>query len=432
MALFSSFHLQEEGLDIESSETSSDKAKAKSKMLTKIELNRPDCKAEVLGTAPVKRRMFFLMVHGVMPEEPSTILKITQESTVSDVIAQALTKANKAAENVNDYVLLEEVSRGWEKKRLNDRSSVTQRLLDPCERPLEAQSNWKGEGRFILKKMADDPSTRAWMTSIANRVTNIKERAKKQDQGAAGNDEIIADWQEEHENETFLVCIYNVSNDQPYTILKASVKSTSQDIITQALLKAHRVEDPKSFVIVEEVENFSDPNQSETTFSFKSKPGMGYRRVVGDLENIYDVQTQWKNKGKFELKYRKDVTVSDNTFMKNNSPSSSKLLRGRGSLKKLSQLHRTYSKRLQRKDCIDSPTSSRKGSAKSTEAAEGTLEHSKKNIAVENDEVRQAHSEGEMPSDGEETTTSKSTKDSVGSLTRLKKLSLKRLKVWKS
>ena len=100
MALFSSFHLQEEGLDIESSETSSDKAKAKSKMLTKIELNRPDCKAEVLGTAPVKRRMFFLMVHGVMPEEPSTILKITQESTVSDVIAQALTKANKAAENV--------------------------------------------------------------------------------------------------------------------------------------------------------------------------------------------------------------------------------------------------------------------------------------------------------------------------------------------
>lgn len=425
-----SLFLQEEGLDIETSETSSDKAKAKSKMLNKIELNRPESGKEVLGTAPVKRRMFFLMVHGVISDEPSTILKITQESTVTDVIAQALTKANKAQENVNDYVLLEEVSRGWEKKRINDRSSVTQRLLDPSERPLEAQSNWKGEGRFILKKMADDPSTRAWMTSI--RVTN-KERAKRQDQSAAGNDEIIADWQEEHENETFLVCIYNVSNDQPYTILKSSVKSSSQEIITQALLKAHRVEDPKSFVIVEEVENFSDPNQSESsTFSFKSKPGTGYRRIVGDFENIYDVQTQWKNKGKFELKYRKDITVSDNTNIKNSSPSSSKLLRGRGSLKKLSQLHRTYSKRLQRKDnCIDSPGSSRKGSAKSSEAAEGTSsETNKKNIAVESEEIRQAHSEGEMPSDGEETTKTKDS--SIGSLTRLKKLSLKRLKVWKS
>lgn len=427
------FLLQEEGLDIESSETSSDKAKAKSKMLNKIELNRPESGKEVLGTAPVKRRMFFLVVHGIMSEEP-TILKITQESTVTDVITQALTKANKAQENVNDYVLLEEVSRGWEKKRINDRSSVTQRLLDPSERPLEAQSNWKGEGRFLLKKMADDPSTRAWMTSI--RVTN-KERAKRQDQSAAGNDEIIADWQEEHENETFLVCIYNVSNDQPYTILKSSVKSTSQDIITQALLKAHRVEDPKSFVIVEEVENFNDPNQGESsTFSFKSKPGMGYRRMVGDLENIYDVQTQWKNKGKFELKYRKDITVSDNTNIKNSSPSSSKLLRGRGSLKKLSQLHRTYSKRLQRKECIDSPGSSRKGSAKSSEAAEtGTSSAeqratNKKNTAAESEETRQAHSEGEMPSDGEETTKTKDS--SIGSLTRLKKLSLKRLKVWKS
>lgn len=426
--------LQEEGLDIES-ETSSEKLKAKNKMLTKMELNRFDCKPEVTGTAPVKRRMFFLMVHGVMPEEPSTILKITQDSTVTDVITQALTKANKAHENVMDYVLLEEVSRGWEKKRINDRSSVTQRLLDPGERPLEAQSNWKGEGRFILKKMADDPSTRAWMTSI--RSSSAKERAKRQDQNNTGNDEVIADWQEEHENETFLVCVYNVSQDQPYTILKASVKSLCQDIITQALLKAHRVEEPKSFVIVEEVENFSDTNQSDSTTFFKSKPGMSYRRVVGDHENIYDVQTQWKNKGKFELKYRKDVIATDNTFIKNSSPSTSKLLRGRGSFKKLSQLHRSYSRRLQKKDTVESPASTRKsGSTKSAEGPSetissavvaGTSDSDKK--PAESDEARQAHSEGEMPSDSEEKTTKG---DSVGSLTRLKKLSLKRLKVWKS
>lgn len=53
-----------------------------------------------VGSAPVRRRMFFLVVHGVLSEEPSTILKITQESTTADVITQALSKANKAGEKV--------------------------------------------------------------------------------------------------------------------------------------------------------------------------------------------------------------------------------------------------------------------------------------------------------------------------------------------
>lgn len=421
------------------SDTSSDKSKAKSK-ITRIDLNRLDAhKIDATGTAPVKRRMFFLVVHGVMAEEPSTILKITQDSTVTDVISQALTKANKPQESVNDYVLLEEVTRGWEKKRSGDRNVMTQRILDPTERPLEAQNNWKGEGRFILKKLADDPSTRAWMTTIRSSSAN-KERNRRQDQGCSRtNEEIIADWEDETENETFLVCIFNVSEDQPYTILKASVASSAQDIITQALLKAHRKEDPKTFVIVEEVENFSDTSQtdSSSSFSFKSKSGTGYRRVVGDFENIYDVQTHWKNKGKFELKYRKEITPNDNTNIKqSSSPSTSKLLRNRGSLKKLSQIHRTYSKRLQRRDNTgvysDSPTPSRKSTPQNQPEAAHSCDNespipgsgSKAGSFPETDESRQAHSEGEIPSDTED--------KSVSSLSRLKKLSLKRLKVWKS
>ena len=31
----------------------------------------------------------------------------------------------------------------------------------------------------------------------------------------------------------FVVCVYNVSPDQPYTVFKAPVSSTAQDIITQ-------------------------------------------------------------------------------------------------------------------------------------------------------------------------------------------------------
>lgn len=378
--------------------------------------------------------MFFLVVHGVMAEEPSTILKITQDSTVTDVIYQSLAKANKPQENVNDYVLLEEVTRGWEKKRSGDRNSMTQRILDPTERPLEAQNNWKGEGRFILKKLADDPSTRAWMTTIRSSSAN-KERSRRNDQSCSRtNDEIIADWEDEAENETFLVCIFNVSEDQPYTILKASVSSTAQGIISQALIKAHRDEDSKSFVIIEEIENFSESNQNDSSsFSFKSKSGIGYRRVVGDQENIYDVQTQWKNKGKFELKYRKDINTSDNTYIKVVSPSSSKLLRGRGSLKKLSQIHRSYSKRIQRRDNTESPSrkptpqeqpdvlSQSNENKNPNSSTTGSINHK------ESDESRQVHSEGEIPSENED-----KGKDGISSLSRLKKLSLKRLKVWKS
>lgn len=447
--LFYHLILQEEGLDMES-ESSADKMKLKNKMLSKIELNRLDAnRIDISGTAPVKRRMFFLMVHGVMPEEPSTILKITQESTVTDVITQALTKANKSQENVNDFFLVEEVSRGWEKKKIGNRNSqVTQRLLEPNERPLEAQSNWKGDGRFILKKIADDPSTRAWMTSIRSSSANKERQEKRQDQNYVPSEEIVAGWEDEPENETFLVCIYNVSHDQPYTILKASNASTAQDIITQALLKAHRDEEPKLFVIIEEVDNFIENNSNDlaSSFSFKSKQGNGYRRVLGDHENIYVVQTQWKNKGKFEMKYRKDVTSNDNTYMKCSSPSSSKLLRSRGSLKKLSQLHRTYSKRLsQRRDGAESPGSGGSVSRKSSvnviankkpqtpETPPNNEETESKSMiktgADSNNETRNIHSEGEILSDSEERPP---TKEPVRSFTRLKKLSLKRLKVWKS
>lgn len=55
---------------------------------------------------------------------------------------------------MDDYVLIEEVQRGWGEKKSSDKSA-TRRFLDVNERPLEAQAQWQGEGRFILKKLAD-------------------------------------------------------------------------------------------------------------------------------------------------------------------------------------------------------------------------------------------------------------------------------------
>ena len=177
--------------------------------------------SSALGSAPVRRRMFFLVVHGLVTDrdvdrEPSTILKITQESTAQDVIAQALNKANKAQESVNDYVLIEEVQRGWDKRRVTDRN-ITQRILDPMERPLEAQSQWKGEGKFVLKRVADDPSTRAWMSSIRN-AHNARTKGSANDMQSNTSD-LNIEWTDSDQtlSDTFLVCIYNVSSDQPYT-----------------------------------------------------------------------------------------------------------------------------------------------------------------------------------------------------------------------
>lgn len=186
--------------------------------------------ASMPGSVPTRRRMFFLVVHGVLPEEPSTILKITQESTTSEVIAQALIKANKSSEKVFDYVLIEEVASSWDKKELMRKNySLVQRILESEERPLEAQSKWKGEGRFVLKKVSDDPSTRAWMSTI-KAATIRKEKLVLNRQDSTNIADQFSSWNDDH-LDNFLVCIYNVSPDQPYTILKASTTSTAQEII---------------------------------------------------------------------------------------------------------------------------------------------------------------------------------------------------------
>lgn len=205
------------------------------------------------SSVPTRRRMFFLVVHGVVQDEPSTILKITQDSTASDVIAQALVKGGKRSENAIDYALMEQVTSSWDKKNLlrygNKAYYSIQRVLEPNERPLEAQSKWKGEGRFVLKKL-DDPSTRAWMSTIkAANVLKERKLARQTSEGSSGgsgtslpivkssasSNDKFSSWNDDF-LDNFLVCIYNVSPDQPYTILKASTHSTAQEIIQRVRL----------------------------------------------------------------------------------------------------------------------------------------------------------------------------------------------------
>uniref|UniRef100_A0A8D9BY52 Phosphoinositide phospholipase C n=2 Tax=Cacopsylla melanoneura TaxID=428564 RepID=A0A8D9BY52_9HEMI len=219
----------------------------------------------------VKRKMFFLVVYGVLPDEQYTILKITQESTTQEVILQALQKAGTSADKVNEYFLVEEVSRGWDKKDKD--LPATQRVLDQLECPLQAQAQWTGEGRFLLKRMGDDPSSRAWLSSImSTRLKPTQPRA----------------WDEA---DNFLVCVYNVSPEIPYAILKVPLSASAQDVLAQALVKARRMEDPSRFVLIEELE-WGATRQ---------------HRILPDEENVYRTQAHWQTLGKFILHEKKTL-----------------------------------------------------------------------------------------------------------------------------
>lgn len=241
-----------------------------------------------LGGVTLKRRMFFLKVYDVMPEEPYTILKATQESTTQEVMLQALQKAGISAEHVDEYILVEEVSRGWEKK---DREELpTQRVLDPNEHPLQAQALWKGQGRFILKRVGDDPSSRAWLASIRSTAGHSKLQAEDSEHDAS-----MHIWDEA---DTFLVCIYNVSPEIPYAILRVPVSSSAQDVLAQALVKARRMEDPMKFALVEELE-----------WGGAGAVGSGkcQHRILRDEENVYSTQAFWKTLGRFILREREQA-----------------------------------------------------------------------------------------------------------------------------
>ncbi|KAM7073047.1 1-phosphatidylinositol 4,5-bisphosphate phosphodiesterase epsilon-1 isoform 2-T3 [Molossus nigricans] len=98
---------------------------------------------------------FFVQVHDVSPEQPRTVIKAPRVSTAQDVIQQTLCKAKYSYSilsnpNPSDYVLLEEVVKETaNKKSFTPKSS--QRVLLDQECVFQAQSKWKGAGKFILK-----------------------------------------------------------------------------------------------------------------------------------------------------------------------------------------------------------------------------------------------------------------------------------------
>ena len=342
-----------------------------------------------LGGVTLKRRMFFLMVYHVIPDEPYTILKVTQESTTQEVMLQALQKAGISADRVDEYILVEEVSRGWEKR---DREELpTQRVLDPTERPLQAQALWKGQGRFLLKRVGDDPSSRAWLASIRSTAGHSKSLdSDARDNNTTSSSSSTHIWDEA---DTFLVCIYNVSPDIPYAILRVPVSSSAQDVLAQALVKARRMEDPMKFALVEELE-----------WGGTGAVGSGSRqlRVLRDDENVYSTQAFWKTLGRFILREREQAIPSKRHLL----PATLDRLSKGFSVGRSVSLPGSSKEKVPVSEALSDPTS--RG-----------LRH---RLLMHGGRRREVHS------DGEDTRES----DILNAALHLKKVSLRKLRVWKS
>lgn len=136
------------------------------------------------GGGAAEDDMFFVQVHEVSPEQPHTVIKAPRYSTAQDIIQQVRRRRRTPPELVNsprnvclsydslcprqtlskakyscsilsnpnpcDYVLMEEVTKDAGSKKSSAAKPLQRTLLDH-ECVYQAQSRWRGAGKFILK-----------------------------------------------------------------------------------------------------------------------------------------------------------------------------------------------------------------------------------------------------------------------------------------
>ncbi|KAG5673905.1 hypothetical protein PVAND_003906 [Polypedilum vanderplanki] len=409
-SLFIYSRIEEETIDSCYDETMMDRAKAATLSLTESKLLN-----QLNDNDKGKRKTFFLTVYGVTPDEPYTILKVIQESTTKDVLQQALMKGGIPLENLNDFVLVEEVFPSWEKK---DRAQPPkQRMLDAVEKPLQSQAKWKGEGRFILKKIGDDPSSRAWLSTVRRvgaaldrqsdyMTTAFAKENLKNSPCSGTNNSSSSDLALIENVEHFVVCIYNVSPDIPYAMLRVPLKATAQDVLAQALLKARRFDNPNNFVLLEEIQ----PNNANTPV---------HQRIMQQDENVYKTQANWKTLGRFIIQERQST------------PS---ILRKVKSVDKGKGLSISRPSKFPIQSMLSDPTTSRIKAKSADSHSERKIKHNKYSpdqldysySTHHHHHHRSHYSEGETLSEEE------SKDDFLSTITRLKRMSMKKIKSWKN
>ncbi|XP_058527000.1 1-phosphatidylinositol 4,5-bisphosphate phosphodiesterase epsilon-1 isoform X3 [Ochotona princeps] len=141
---------------------------------------------------------FFVQVHDVSPEQPRTVIKAPRVSTAQDVIQQTLCKAKYSYSilsnpNPSDYVLLEEVVKDTSTKK-SSTPKASQRVLLDQECVFQAQSKWKGAGKFILKLKEQVQASREDRRKGISFASELKKLTKstKQPRGFTSSSQLLA------------------------------------------------------------------------------------------------------------------------------------------------------------------------------------------------------------------------------------------------
>ncbi|CAJ1081049.1 -phosphatidylinositol 4%2C5-bisphosphate phosphodiesterase epsilon-1 isoform X1 [Xyrichtys novacula] len=135
--------------------------------------------------------MFFVQVHEVSPEQPHTVIKAPRHSTAQDIIQQTLTKAKYSCSilsnpNPCDYALIEEVTKDAGSKK-SSTTKPLQRLLLDHECVYQAQSRWRGAGKFILKlKEQVVREDKRKVMSFASELKKLTSRSRSMNTGSGG------------------------------------------------------------------------------------------------------------------------------------------------------------------------------------------------------------------------------------------------------
>jgi phosphatidylinositol phospholipase C epsilon len=262
--------------------------------------------------------MSFLVVHDVSERDPYAILKVTSESTAQDVIRMALEKVGKA-NRLNEFVLVEEVAAAKEGTADLHAAPISQRLVGMEENPLSVRAQWKTDGKFVLRRVGEDPSWRARLMGRERRASTMPPFGRTGESPGGGDLAQVPELQEggagggseggdPEAADTFLVCIFNVSPGVAHTILRVPRISTAADVIVTALNKSRggsRIVDAKDFVLIEETEVVAGSLDSRRRPGASGGGGSGKKqlvqRVLAEDENVYLVQSSWAGGGKLTL-----------------------------------------------------------------------------------------------------------------------------------
>ena len=228
-----------------------------------------------------KKRMSFLVVHDISEAAPYAILKVTNDSTTQDIIKQALEKSGKISKT-NEFVLIEEVM-----KEDGEVQDVTHRMVGMNEIPLNLRSQWNTEGKFLLKRIGSDPT---WRARLGTSMMDQERKVSTYCRTPADSFELSEEDESEGDN-NFLVCVFNVCPGVAHTILQVPKTSSASEVIAQALLKARRNDQPEDFILIEESEVMDPKKKSKKT----------YQRCLDDDENVFLVQSGWKETGKLTM-----------------------------------------------------------------------------------------------------------------------------------